>query len=78
MAKPGARTSHKLLEGSAPRRALSKDTGSAEEGVKAHDEGVNCGVVAGAREADAVRAGGEVPVQAGYGALGDGDAGCTG
>ena len=69
VAQGGARTGHELLQGGATRRALGDDVRGPEEGVQAHDERMHRRVVADAREADAVRAVGEVAVHGTDGAL---------
>jgi len=74
----GTRPCHELLQGGATPRALSDDTGRAKEGIQADNEGMDCGVVAGAREADTMAAGGEVAVARADVTLGGRKVGATG
>ena len=56
-------TRHELLEVAAAARPLGVDVRRAEEGVEAHDPGVDGGVMARARQAHAVPARAEVSVE---------------
>ena len=69
VAEASAGAGHELLKRGASRWALGKDVRRAHQGIKPHDEGMDRGVMAGAREADAVLARGEVAVERADGAL---------